>query len=146
MTTTMTNAEREAFSRPPTANWQSPAPAEPVEASPVEALRLTVRDCARIMNVSERSVYRARELIRTGRADLEAEVMAGKLSLLGALKAAKPEKYGHERNMRPGDDRYDALVRTWNACDDDGRARFIVKLRAMLEEALRPSSRPLPAP
>jgi hypothetical protein len=46
------------------------------------------------MNVSERGVYMARELVPTGREDLCAEVQASRLTTLGALKIAKPEKYG----------------------------------------------------
>ena len=106
------------------ANWQSETP------------RLTVRQAAAVMNVSERSVYRAKELIATGREDLADEIMAGRLTILAALKIAKPEKYGAGRNYRTGDDRYDALVKTWNACDEDERARFIGSLRSLAARTL----------
>jgi hypothetical protein len=79
-------------------------------------------------NVSERSVYMAKELVATGREDLADKVHLGKLSLLGALKLALPHKYGSGRNYRPGDDRYDALIRAWNACDEREKSRFIFKI------------------
>ena len=59
----------------------------------MQSQRLTVREAARIMNVSERQVYLAKELLRTGQDDLADRVMAGELTTLGALKIAQPEKY-----------------------------------------------------
>jgi hypothetical protein len=50
------------------------------------------------------AVYKARELIHTGREDICDEVMTGRLKMHAALKLAKPEKYGSGRNYRPGDD------------------------------------------
>jgi hypothetical protein len=107
-----------------TANWQSETP------------KLTMKQAAAVMNVSERSVYRAKELIATGREDLADEIMAGRLTLLGALKIAKPEKYGAGRNYQPGADKYAALVKAWNNCDEDERARFIGSLRSLAARRL----------
>jgi hypothetical protein len=94
-------------------------------------LRLTVKQIANLWNVSERMIYSARELIRTGREDIIAEVMAGRLKMHPALKLAKPEKYGDGRNYRPGDDHYSALVRAWNRCTDEERGLFIARLLAI---------------
>jgi hypothetical protein len=66
--------------------------------------RLTVKQIAKLWNVSERMIYSALELIRTGREDICDEVIAGRLKMHAALKLAKPEKYGSGRNYRPGDD------------------------------------------
>ena len=102
----------------------------------LQSPRLTVKQAAAIMHVSERTIYKARELVRTRRADLEAEVMAGRLKLDAALKLARPEKYGDGRNYKPGDDgRYSALVRAWNRCSDEERALFTAKLHATVTEA-----------
>jgi hypothetical protein len=95
-------------------------------------LRLTVKQIANLWNVSERMIYSARELIRTGREDIIAEVMAGRLKMHPALKLAKPEKYGDGRNYRPGDDAYSALVRAWNRCSDDERSLFTARLLAQM--------------
>jgi hypothetical protein len=43
-------------------------------------------------------------------------------SVLGALKLAKPEKYDKPK------DRFTALVRAFNACDDDERDRFVFEI------------------
>ncbi len=48
-------------------------------------LHITVKQAAALMNVSERMVYEARRLYRTGRADLIEQVKAGTLSLHRAL-------------------------------------------------------------
>jgi hypothetical protein len=88
---------------------------------------LTVKQAAALMNVSERSVYRAREVLATGRDDLFAKVLAGELSVLAALKIAKPEKYDRA-SIDPDKDRYAALVKAWNACTDDQRAAFVTQV------------------
>lgn len=88
---------------------------------------LTTKQLALVFNVSERSIYMARELGATGRADLEERVMAGELSILGALKLAKPEKY----DRKP--DRMATLVKAWNACTDDQRNMFAARIVEMLD-------------
>ena len=88
----------------------------------MQTRRLTGRERAAIMNVSESGVYLARELIATGREDLCDRIMAGRLWLLGALKLALP-KYGATRDC------YDDLVKAWNACSKEERQQFIAALK-----------------
>jgi hypothetical protein len=78
----------------------------------------TIKQAAAVMNVSERMVYMARELMQTGRADLCAAVESGKLTILAALKEAKPERY-----CAP--DRAERLRRLWNSLSEAERADFI---------------------
>lgn len=54
---------------------------------------LTVEQAAKARNVSARLINMARELIRTGRADLVAAVERGDKPLHAVLKVAKPERY-----------------------------------------------------
>ena len=62
---------------------------------------LTVKQAARLMNVSERNVYNARKLRRSGRDDLVARVECGELSINAALKLAYPPASGTQAG-RPG--------------------------------------------
>jgi hypothetical protein len=101
--------------QPPTAHVQS---------------RITVKQAAQILNVSERGVYNACELMQTGRADLIDRVWAGEMSVRGALKLAKPEKYAPKPVSEV---RYDALVTAWNACTEDQRAVFVAQIQHQLE-------------
>ena len=48
-------------------------------------LHITVKQAAEMMNVSERMVYEAKRLYKTGRADLWEQVKAGTLTLHRAL-------------------------------------------------------------
>ena len=73
---------REGEPSPPTAHLQQ---------------RVTVRAAALLMNVSERSVYMARELQATGRNDICAEVDAGRLTIAGALKLAETREVREAR-------------------------------------------------
>ncbi|MHC2273540.1 uncharacterized protein YccT (UPF0319 family) [Bradyrhizobium diazoefficiens] len=59
----------------------------------------TVAQAARLMNVSERLVYMVGELRATGRYDLLQAVERGDMSVLGALKLAKPEKYARPKKV-----------------------------------------------
>ena len=88
---------------------------------------MTVKQAAQLMNVSERQVYLARELVATGREDLVDSLMAGRMSLPAALRIAKPEKYDRRRN------RYHDLVRAWNSCTEDQRAAFVAQIMRQLE-------------
>jgi hypothetical protein len=81
--------------------------------------KLSVRQAARLMNVSERQVYKAGELFRIGREDLVTEVEAGRLALHAALKLAKPEKYRQEP------DPYLSLMKAFLSAPKDARYRFI---------------------
>jgi hypothetical protein len=85
---------------------------------------MTVRDAARLMNVSERMVYMAREL-QICRPDLAAKVMAGELSVLAALRIAKPEKYSKKREP------LDALKNAWVRASAAERMSFL----AWIEQA-----------
>jgi hypothetical protein len=89
--------------------------------------RMTVKQAAQLMNVSERQVYLAKELVATGREDLVDTIMAGRMSLPAALKIAKPAKYDRRRN------RYHDLVKAWNACSEDQRAAFAAQILHQLE-------------
>lgn len=61
--------------------------------------KLTVAQAAKVMNVSERSVYMVGELMATGRQDLLQAVERGDISILGALKLAKPDKYAKPKRV-----------------------------------------------
>jgi hypothetical protein len=80
---------------------------------------MTTKQAAQHMNVPERSVYMARELIRTGHEDLCAEVEAGRMKISKALAIALPDKYG----KRP--DRVRALIGAWNRASESDRAAFL---------------------
>lgn len=58
--------------------------------------RMSVAQVAALSNISERRLYMNRQLARTGRSDLVADVTAGRISTLAALKIALPEKYGRK--------------------------------------------------
>ncbi len=58
----------------------------------LQAKGLTVKQAAQLMNVSERSVYYARKLARSGRQDLCGRVERGELRISAALKLAYPEE------------------------------------------------------
>jgi hypothetical protein len=87
--------------------------------------RLTIRQLAAAFNVSERSIYMAGELLRTGRSDLNEAVEAGRMTLLAALREAKPEKYGKKAS-----DNFKTLQKAWLKASRDERILF----RAWLEE------------
>lgn len=76
--------------------------------------RMTVRQAATLMNVSERSIYMARAVHRL-RPDLAMEIDAGRLSVAAAHRIAtgkgKPTSW-------------DRLVAAWNSATDDDRARL----------------------
>jgi hypothetical protein len=69
--------------------------------------------------VSERSIYYARQLNRSGRADLMEAVQRGEMNLFAALR----ELTGTRLPTR-----FEKLVLAWNRCDDADRARFIAAL------------------
>jgi hypothetical protein len=121
---TKSNGRAVALREPP-----RPAHMQVHDTAQVQA-RITVKQAAAIMNISERGVYNARELMRTGRADLIDRVWAGKLSVRGALKLAKPEKYASKTE---GEVRWDALVKAWNAVTEDQRAAFVAEILHQLQ-------------
>lgn len=83
---------------------------------------MTIEQAARMMNVSVRNVYKARELAATGRADLVEQVKAGKMSLHAALKAAKPSKHRTPNGC-------DRLMTAWHSATEDERAWFVANLQ-----------------
>jgi hypothetical protein len=97
---------------------------------------LSVAVAARLMNVSERSVYMAQQLTMTGRADLVEQVETDKLSLLGALKQAVPHVYS-----RPPD-RVRALAKAWEVCSAEERKSFLELLTPIESTGLTHNQRP----
>ena len=81
--------------------------------------KVTVKEAAKLMNVSERNVYNARRLIRTGRADLIAAVKRGDMSTNKALTLAGEKQPASA---------YQRLIRAWNACSEDEQGRFLVHI------------------
>jgi hypothetical protein len=78
------------------------------------------------MNVSERVVYMARELVRTGREDLILECEQGRMTVLGALKIAKPEKYRPKVTPVPNGTEVEfALQAAWTRATNDERLAFL---------------------
>lgn len=78
---------------------------------------LTVAQAATLRNVSERSVYMARAVLRL-RPDLVAEVEAGSMSIYAAYGLATD---------KPKPTSWDRLVSAWNNATDDDRARLIAE-------------------
>ena len=78
---------------------------------------MTVKQAAKVMNVSERGIYNARRLIRTGRTDLIAAVDRGDMSVNKALVLAGGKQPASA---------YQRLIREWNACSEDEQVRFLV--------------------
>lgn len=79
--------------------------------------RMTVKQAARVMNVSERSVYTARAITRL-RPDLVPAIDAGTMSLAEAHRIAT----GKSKATAWG-----RLASAWNNASDDDRARLIAE-------------------
>ncbi|WP_117195113.1 hypothetical protein [Rhizobium terrae] len=79
-------------------------------------LQMTVKDAARLMNVSERSIYTARKITRL-RPDLVSRIESGELSLNAAAKMI---------TNRAGPTTYEKLIQAWNAASEDDQGRFLV--------------------
>jgi hypothetical protein len=84
--------------------------------------RMTVKQAAQLMNVSERLIYMARKVCECSE-ELSAKIEKGEMSVNEAYRLvtnkAKPTKY-------------DRLVSAWNAASDDDRERLLLQLRARL--------------
>lgn len=83
---------------------------------------MTTKELAAAFNVSERMIYMSRELLRTGRDDLVAKVDAGQMTVLAALREAKPAKYRGES------DRLKALKAAWLKASEEERGAFLVSI------------------
>ena len=80
---------------------------------------LTVKQAAAAFNISERTVYLARELLTYNRPDLERHVMAGTLTIAAALKISNPNKYARKPSPLK------ALVTAWARCDASMKLAFL---------------------
>ncbi len=78
---------------------------------------ITVAEAAKIMNVSERTVYSARRIINSGRQDLITALEKGKISINKAVSMLE---------NKPKPTKYDRLVVAWKACSDEDQSRFFV--------------------
>lgn len=76
---------------------------------------MTVKDAARVMNISERTVYKASK-VRQLRPDLGEELMAGRMSMDEAYRIA---------TGKPKETSWDRLARAWNSATDDDRWRLM---------------------
>jgi formiminotetrahydrofolate cyclodeaminase len=80
----------------------------------------TVKQTAATLGVSERAIYMARELMATGNQECIAAVNNGTMSLHGALKIAKPEKYDKRRAAN-----LQSLKTAWRKASDKERDQFV---------------------
>jgi hypothetical protein len=90
--------------------------------------RITFKQAAKLMNVSERSVYSALKLERSGRDDLVTAVERGELSLHAALKQLEPAR--RPNTIKP-------LVAAWNAATVAERITFLAAIDADAEAELQ---------
>ena len=84
--------------------------------------KVTVKEAAKSMNVSERSIYLARKLLRSGRQDLIDAVKKGEISTNKAISMLE---------NKPKPTNYDRLVKAWNACSEGEKARFLVAINGI---------------
>lgn len=103
------------FAVPEDAAQRACAVACPDTANLLPRLALTVKDAARLMNVSERSVYMARRVLRA-RPDLADAIMRGELSLHAAAQIVGGAK---------APDHFAALCRAWKGATEDEQARLL---------------------
>lgn len=84
----------------------------------LQSTRVTVKQAAAAMNVSERMVYMAMSLMRSGRPDLVRRVEAGEIDLHKALSIAE----GRQKTKPTS---FDRLVKAWNSATDDDRQKLL---------------------
>lgn len=82
--------------------------------------RLSVRQAAELMNVSERSIYTATRILRSGRQDLIEKIERGEMSLHAATRIFD----GNDKQP----DRFAALCRAWNKASEAERLLFLKSL------------------
>lgn len=85
--------------------------------------RLTVAQAAKLMNVSERAVYMARRIRRSGRCDLEAAIMAGTLSVLAAIRLLDGPKRAPD-GLR-------AIAKAWANATQEERETFLETVNSL---------------
>ena len=90
--------------------------ATPTPAQALMLMYMALRNKSTV-TATERGIYNARRLIRTGRTDLIAAVERGNMSLNKALMLAGEKQPASA---------YQRLIRAWNACSEDEQARFFV--------------------
>ncbi len=82
----------------------------------------SVAEAAKLMNVSERSVYMARKVQRSGRQDLIDAIEKGEISVNKAVSMLE---------NKPKPTKYDRLVKAWGACSEEEKARFLVVINGI---------------
>ncbi len=82
-------------------------------------LQMTVGEAAKLMSVSERMIYSARRVQRSGRQDLIDAIELNEMTIHAALTHIDGVKQI---------DRYAALSRAWNAANEDERGRFLAAI------------------
>ncbi len=85
--------------------------------------KITVMEAAKLMNVSERSIYMASKVLRSGRQDLIDALEKGELSINKAVSMLE---------NRPKLTKYDRLVKAWNICSEEEKSRFLVAVNGIL--------------
>jgi hypothetical protein len=90
--------------------------------------RVTVKQAAADMRLSERTVYKARRIQRLaealGRPEILDAAQHGRMSLDEALR---------QLEGKPKPTRYDLAVAAFNRLDEDEKGRFIAELMAIIE-------------
>jgi hypothetical protein len=121
------SSSADTFTAPDDAAQPACAVATPDTANLQSMPRLTIKQAAKLMNVSERLVYMCKR-VRRLRPDLYERIERGELSVNAAMRivdGTKPQ------------DRFAALCRAWNRASDDEQARFLV----ILGDAIKALSR-----
>jgi hypothetical protein len=91
---------------------------------------LTVKQAAKLMNVSERMIYMARKVCACA-PELGDKILAGEMSMNEAYRLV---------TNKPKPTSWDRLVRVWNAASEDDHERFIVALHLRLSNLPAPPS------
>lgn len=103
---------------------------------------LSVKTAAKLMAVSERLVYMARKLIRTGRTDLVSAVERDDLTIHAACQIAKPGYYAKSKPRAPHDarDLFRAAIAELDLIVAEGLAPGVAdrldRTAALIEEAM----------
>ena len=84
--------------------------------------KITVPVAAKLMNVSERLIYMAMKVQRSGRQDLIYGIEKGEISVNKAVSMLE---------NRPKPTSYDRLVKAWGACSEEEKARFLVVINGV---------------